>query len=226
MVASAEFDVKQVILVNGPFGPSEVKKIREAVAKEHSSFGLLRDAVNELQTKEEQTPASMVRLGVALYLLGRYFRACEILKQADGGAMAHFYLAKSYFARGSYAEASESYSSAEKAGYEAGQCALGRAEALRYSDKPQEALHVLDNLFGPVEHTADYLYQRGATVAAVGGNPQETIALYERAVEADRGHAARSLGWPWKTIATATTRRPWSSIVGRPPRFPRTSGRW
>ena len=36
---------------------------------------------------------------------------------------------------------------------------------------------MLDNLFGPVEHTAEYLYQRGATVAAMGGNPTEVVAL-------------------------------------------------
>jgi DNA-directed RNA polymerase subunit alpha len=194
MVTSAEFDVKQVILLNGPFGPNEVKQIRDAVSKDHANFQRLRDAVNELQSKEEQTPASMVRLGVALYLLGRYYRACEVLKQADGGAMAHFYLAKAHFARGMYRETIESYQSAEKAGYEAGQCALGRAEAMRYADDPQGALHVLDNLFGPVEHTADYLYQRGATVAAVGGNTPEVIALYERAVEADRNHAGALFG--------------------------------
>ncbi len=194
MVTSTEFDVKQVILDNGPFGPSEVKQIREAIARDHVNFQRLRDAVNELQTKEEPTPASNVRLGVALFLLGRYFRASEVLKQADGGAMAHFYLAKSLYARGSYLEAVDSYQSAEKAGYEAGQCALGRAEALRYADKPQEALQVLDNLFGPVEHTSDYLYQRGATVAAVGGNPLEVIALYERAVEADRNHPGALFG--------------------------------
>jgi DNA-directed RNA polymerase subunit alpha len=194
MVTPVEFDVKQAILVNGPFGPAEVKQIRDAISRDHANFQRLRDAVNELQTKEEQTPASMVRLGVALYLLGRYYRAAEVLKQADGGAMAHFYLAKSLFARGSYAEAVESYQLAEKAGYDAGQCTLGRAEALRYASNPQAALSVLDNLFGAVEHTAEYLYQRGATVAAVGGNPTEVIALYERAVEADRGHAGALFG--------------------------------
>ncbi len=80
--------------------------------------------------------------------------------------MAHFYLAKSLFARG-ISEAVESYLSAEKAGYDVSQCSLGRAEALRYAGNPQAALTVLDNLFGAVEHTAEYLYQRGATVAAL-----------------------------------------------------------
>ena len=50
--------------------------------------------------------------------------------------MAHFYLAKSYFARGQYQEAAESYQAAEKAGYDAGECALGRAEAIRYAGNP------------------------------------------------------------------------------------------
>jgi DNA-directed RNA polymerase subunit alpha len=194
MVTTAEFDVKQAILVNGPFGPAEVKQIREAISKDHANFHQLRDAVNELQAKEEQTPASMVRLGVALYLLGRYYRASEVLRQADGGAMAHFYLAKSLFARSHFPEAVESYQSAEKAGYDVSQCALGRAEALRYASDPQTALSVLDNLFGAVEHTAEYLYQRGATVAAVGGNPTEVVALYERAVEADRSHPGALFG--------------------------------
>ncbi len=194
MVTTAEFDVKQASLMNGPFGPAEVKQIREAISRDHVNFQNLRDAVNELQAKEEQTPASMVRLGVALYLLGRYYRASEVLKQADGGAMAHFYLAKSLFARSHYPEAVESYQSAEKAGYAAGECALGRAEALRYAANPQDALKVLDNLFGAVEHTAEYLYQRGATVAAVGGNPTEVVKLYERAVEADRNHPGALFG--------------------------------
>src|SRR5271166_3150538 len=147
MVTTAEFDVKQAILVNGPFGPAEVKHIREAITKDHVNFQLLRDAVNELQAKEEQTPASLVRFGVALYLLGRYYRASEVLKQADGGAMAHYYLAKSLFARCHYPQAVESFQSAEKAGYNAGECSLGRAEALRYGNNPQAALSVLDNLF-------------------------------------------------------------------------------
>jgi DNA-directed RNA polymerase subunit alpha len=48
---------------------------------------------------------------------------------------------------------------------------------------------VLDGLSGAVEQTAEYLYQRGATVAAIGGNPPEAVALLERAVETDPRHA-------------------------------------
>jgi len=37
---------------------------------------------------------------------------------------------------------------------------------------------------GAIEQTAEYLYQRGATVAALCGSPTEVVALFERAVEA------------------------------------------
>jgi DNA-directed RNA polymerase subunit alpha len=182
------------VLVSGPFGPAEVRRIREAVAADHTCFQRLRDAAGELQAKEDSTPASRVRLGVAFYLLGRYFRAIEVLRQADGGALAHFYLAKSCFARGQYPEAVESYQAAEWAGYDAGDCALGRAEALRYQGELKAALAVLDGLSGAIEQTADYLYQRGATVAAIGGNPSEVVALYERAVEVDPNHPGALFG--------------------------------
>ena len=55
-------------------------------------------------------------------------------------------------------------------------------------------MSILDQMFGPVEQTAEYLYQRGATVAAIGGNPQEVVALYERAVEVDGRHPGALFG--------------------------------
>lgn len=194
MTQTVEFDLKQSVLLNDTFGPREVRQMQEAIGRDFTQYAVLRDAVGELQNREEHTPASRVRLGVCLFLLGRYFRAIESLKQADGGAMAHFYLAKSHFARQEYAEAIESYKAAEKAGYDAGECALGRAESLRYLEDPQGALAVLDGLSGAIEQTAEYLSQRAATVAALGGNPFEVVALYERAVEADRNHPGALFG--------------------------------
>jgi DNA-directed RNA polymerase subunit alpha len=189
-----EFDLKHVVLSNDSFGPREVRQMQEAIGRDFSQYAILRDGVNELQGREDQTPASRVRLGVSLYLLGRYYRAIEVLKQADGGALAHFYLAKSHFARQDYPAAIESYKEAEKAGYEAGACALGRAEAQRGGSDPQAALATLDSLSGAIEQTAEYLAQRAATVAVLGHNPQEVVALYERAVEADRNHAGALFG--------------------------------
>jgi DNA-directed RNA polymerase subunit alpha len=194
MVQSVEFDLRQAVLVNGPFGPKEVRHMEAAIVRDRTNYAILRDAVAELQAKEESTPASMVRLGTCLYLLGRCYRAIEVLKQGDGGAMAHFYLGRCYVARQLYDQAVESYQAAERAGYDAGQCALARAEALRYAGQPVEAMAVLDRLSGAIEQTAEYLAQRAATVAALGGNPAEVVALYERAVEVDHDHPGALFG--------------------------------
>jgi len=194
MTQAVEYDLKQAVLLNDTFGPREVRQMREAIGRDFSQYAVLRDAVGELQSREDQTPASRVRLGVCLYLLGRYYRAIETLQQADGGAMAHFYLAKCHFARQEYAQATASYQSAEKAGYDVGECTLGRAEAARYSGDPAAALALLDSLSGAIEQTAEYLAQRAATVSALGGNPHEVVALYERAVEADRSHPGALFG--------------------------------
>ena len=71
---------------------------------------------------------------------------------------------------------------------------MARAEALRNGSNPKAALALLDGLSGAVEQTAEYLYQRGATVAALGGNPTEVVALLERAVELDPGHSGALFG--------------------------------
>ncbi len=194
MAQGLELDLKQVVLFNGSFGPREIRQLTDAIAGDYSLYQTLREAVRELQAKEEHSPASMVRLGVCLYLLGRYYAAIEALGQGDGGALAHFYLAKSLFARHQFDEARESFLAAEKAGYEADECALGRSEVLRHAGDPTAALAALDALSGAVEQTAGYLAQRGATVAALGGNPHEVVALYERAVEADRQHRGALFG--------------------------------
>jgi DNA-directed RNA polymerase subunit alpha len=194
MPLTVEFDLKQAVLQNDTFGPREVRQMQESIARDFSQYAVLRDAVGELQSREEHTPASRVRLGVCLFLLGRYYRAIEMLKQADGGAMAHYYLAKCHFARQEYQEALASYKAAATAGYAAGDCALGQAESLRYSNAAATALQILDSLSGAIEQTAEYLAQRAATVAALGGNPQEVVALYERAVETDHNHPGALFG--------------------------------
>jgi DNA-directed RNA polymerase subunit alpha len=131
---------------------------------------------------------------VCLYLLGRYSDAVDTLTHSDGGALTHFYLGKAYLALDKYAEALAAYESAEKAGYSRDQVALAKAEALRYNARPQDALEVLNRLSGAVEQTAEYLYQRAATVSALGGNPSEAVALLERAVAAEGNHAGALFG--------------------------------
>ena len=133
MALTAEFDLKQCVLMNDAFGPREVRQMQDAIAHDFSQYAVLRDAVGELQSREEPTPASQVRLGVCMYLLGRYYRAIEALTQADGGAMALYYQAKCHLARQEYAEAVDDFDAAAQGGLRRRRVRLGqgRGAALR-----------------------------------------------------------------------------------------------
>ena len=194
MSQAVVFDLKEIVLSNNSFGPSEIGQLQQAICEDFSQFQVLRDSVAELEIREDRSPAVAVRLGVCLYLLGRYDLAIETLASADGGAVAHFYLGKAHYSKGSYDQAIASYEAAKVAGFTADDCALGVAEAMRKTGRCQDGMTLLDELYGPIEQTAEYLCQRAATIAALGGNPTEVVALYERAVESDGAHPGALFG--------------------------------
>jgi DNA-directed RNA polymerase subunit alpha len=189
-----EMGIKNWALASAPLAPSEVVQAMQAVAVDPANFRALGEAVSELENRENLSPADKVRLGICYYLLGRFRLANSTLSTADGGALALYYLGKAKFAQGDYKGAGDAYQQSSTAGFPADDVALARAEALRNASKAQEALALLDGLSGAVEQTAEYLYQRGATVAALGGNPTEVVALFERAVEKDPGHSGALFG--------------------------------
>ena len=81
-----DFDVRDAVVSDGTFGPQEIKRILNAVSNESARLAVLRDAVAELEARDDHTPASLVRLGVCQFLLGRYEQAVHTLSRADGGA--------------------------------------------------------------------------------------------------------------------------------------------
>lgn len=194
MSQGLQIDVKQIVLFGGSFGPDEIRQLLDAMRESRSNFQLLRDAVGELEDRDDASPATAVRLGVCYFLLGRYARAIETLRIADGGAVTRFYLAKAYFSEEQYDLALENYAAAAEANYDRDTCALAQTEAHRYKGDYNASLSVLDSLSGAVEQTAEYLCQRASTIASFGGNPSEVIALFERAVEADPNHCGALFG--------------------------------
>ena len=187
-------DLKEVVLSNNSFGPSDVGSIRSAVSENYGHFGELRDAVNEMEADDLLSPAGKTKMGVCQFLLGKFSDALTTLQTADGSAMALFYQARCMFELGSYDQTVGVYEKAQTSGYNEDQCKIGVAEAYRYAGRIEEALAILDNIFGPAEQTADYMYQRAATVAAVGGRMDEALSLYQRAVQTDENHAGALFG--------------------------------
>ena len=203
VVLPPDFDLKQTILLDGSFGPLAVEWLAHALSSDLTQIDILRSAIDELEAEESKnklSPAGRVRLGVAYCLLGHYDSALMSLRRGDGGALSQFYIAKSQFALGQYPDALKSYDAAQKAGYNADECSLGRTEVCRYQNKPAEALKQLNKLHGAVEQTAEYLYQRGAVLAQLlyddEGNllTDQAVKFYERAVAADKTHPGALFG--------------------------------
>lgn len=187
-------DLREIFLSNSSFGPREIEEIKQEIADNFAQFSVLKEVVGEMGQYTDRTPASSVKLGVGYYILGSYKLCIEALSNADSGAVANFYLGKAYFAIEKYDEAVAAYEDSAKGGYDKDYCNLGVVEALRYSDRVEQAMGILDQMFGAIEQTAEYRYQRGATVAAVGGNPLEVVALYEKAIELDPSHPGALFG--------------------------------
>lgn len=195
-IGAHEFDLKQLVLYGGSFGPREIDQLREEIARDLKKFDELKEAIGELKAKDEEelSPAVRVKLGVCEFLVGNYADSLASLKKGDGGALAQFYFAKLRAVNKEYDEAIAAYNTAQSAGYNVDVCALGRAEVYREMGRLSQSLQELDCLSGAIEQTAEYLYQRAATVGAIGGNPQESIALYERALAVDRNHPGALFG--------------------------------
>jgi len=186
-------DLKDRVLASGRFSADDVHDLIRRIAEDSAEYRLLREARQELEQREAQDPDTRQRLGVVNYLLGRFAQAESLLAEVDD-AVAKFYLGKSRFALEKYDAAKSAYDEAQAAGYTKDLCVLANAETLRYANQAEESLRLLDDLYGPVEQTAEYLYQRGATVRALNGNPEEVVALFERAVEADATHPGALFG--------------------------------
>ncbi len=194
MSQAPEIDLKDILLSNSSFGPSEIAFISDRISNDYSQFPALRDVSQQLESQMDRTPATNVRLGICQFILGRYDEAISTLGNADGGALAYFYQGRGHFAQNRYAEAVTCYESAKTAGYDNDRCLLAIAECKRHLGDLEGAMGILDNMFGQIEQTSEYLYQRGATIAAVGNNPGEVIALYERAVGLDETHPGALFG--------------------------------
>mgnify|MGYP003577506816 CR=1 FL=1 len=84
MPQTATVDMRDIVLSNSSFGPREITQLAHTIAEDYQQFGLLRDAVAELEAREDRTPAAAVRVGVCQYLLCRYRQAMRTLGSADG----------------------------------------------------------------------------------------------------------------------------------------------
>jgi DNA-directed RNA polymerase subunit alpha len=188
MVATAAPDVRDLLLGTGPFGPTEVRRLIDALGRSATAHRDLRGAVKELEGHAERSPAASVKLGICQRLLGRAREALETLRTGDGGALALFHQGLGHAELGAVDKAREAFAAARKAGYGAADCAAAAAEALRSAGRLDEARKELDQAGADAASSADCCYATGAIAAAAGRPLAEVVAAYEKALALDAGH--------------------------------------
>jgi DNA-directed RNA polymerase subunit alpha len=189
MAATATIDIRDLITGNGPFGPAEVRALTEALGADSAAHRDLKEAVRELESQGERSPAASVRLGVCQQLLGRAKDAAETLRAADGGALALFHHGLAAAAEGLHDKARELFEAATKAGYDAAACMAAAARSMRHAGKTDDARSLLDSV-GTAEAaaSADVEAERAALLAEAGAPATEIVAALERALALDPSH--------------------------------------
>lgn len=190
MATAVAPDIRDLVTGTGPFGPAEVRSMLDALGTDANLHRNLRDAVRELESQSDRSPATAVRLGVCQYLLGRATDAIETLRVADGGALALFHQALAHLAVGSHEAARTCFEAAKKAGYDAAACAAGIARSFRAAGQPDEATRVVDEMGVDSQSSADYWVAKGDALAESGAPAAEVAGAYEKALAIDPGHSA------------------------------------
>ena len=188
MASAVAPDIRDLVTGTGPFGPSEIRAMLEALGTDSAAHRDLRDAVRELEGVSGKSPATAVRLGVCQYLLGRAKDAIETLRSGDGGALALFHQALAHAATEAHDKARECFEAARKAGYDAAACAAGIASSLRSSGRAGEAADVIEGLGASGDGSADFWAAKGDVLTDRGAAVEEIAAAYEKALAVDPGH--------------------------------------
>ena len=198
MATLAPLDIRDLFTGTGSFGPNEIATLIGTLGTDPAAHRDLRGAVKEIEGQGERSPAASVRLGVGQYLLGRWKDALQTLKSADGGALAHYYQARSLLSLGLAGDqtsehlrhAMEAFAAAQKAGYDATACGVGAAEAQRLGGHVREAEKALAKLGQAAESSADYWAEKATLAADLGLPLADTMAALEKALALDPGHPA------------------------------------
>ncbi|MFM7137086.1 MAG: DNA-directed RNA polymerase subunit alpha C-terminal domain-containing protein, partial [Planctomycetota bacterium] len=189
MAATATLDIRELVTGTGPFGPTEVRAVVEALSSDPAAHHDLRTAVQELEGHGERSPAASVRLGVCQQLLGRCREAAETLKTADGGALALFHHGLAAAEEGLHDKACELFDAAKKAGYETTACVAAAARTLRRAGRVDDAQSRLSAVpEAAAAASAEVQAERAAALADKGDQPEAVIALLEKALALDPGN--------------------------------------
>ncbi|GEM_PF-71999 len=188
-------EVRSMLLSESDFDMPQLTLLREAVSRQQSAD--VRRTSQELRASVDgdgsPSQGALVRLGVALHLLGNHRDAKAYLNRTEGHPIAAFYLGHVCIALNQPEVAVTNFAAASQSGYDAVECELQRVAALRLAGQIDEAEAALKAVAAKAVSRADYSFQMGCLLADHGDN-LGAIEYFERAVDMDPHHA-RALFW-------------------------------
>lgn len=188
-------DVRRVLREAPQFGQAEIQSLRSIL-----NTPQLTELRQELQGLEEAMsatskpdPKAHARAGVVAYLLGKHSLARTYLAEAPADPVAAFHLGIVLLGAGEYAAAEAQFDVAAKAGYDAIECRLRKAETIRAQGRLEEAEKLVRGGGTEAASRPEYSFQMGC-ILSDRGDPYGAIEYLERAVDMDPHHT-RALFW-------------------------------
>jgi DNA-directed RNA polymerase subunit alpha len=190
--AVPQINLQALLLEREEMDAGVVQQIRTALTEATSQFRSLREAADQLEQRlaagRGDSDLLKLKIGICSFFLGRMERSADLLSEAKT-PLGKFYYGLALIEVGRHEEGIEALDNAARAGYAKSETELHKVAAERGQKRYERAHKILESIDQYVRNTAEYLYQKGALLAAEG-NQKEAIGCFEKAIAADGRHSA------------------------------------
>jgi len=167
-------------------------ELKRKVLTDKEEMQRLKDRLEEEQSRRvsgEEEREHMLRVGVALWMLGRYDEAVEYLEPVRTRKDALYFLCRCYLELGKAQEVVEMMGRVVRGGDADFRNMIVYIEALRRTGESYKAIDELEKLAKTHGDEADLHYQLGLALFDIG-EYESALNSLERALELDPNHAA------------------------------------
>ena len=181
-------NIRAILSNKGHTTPDELAQLRRAVMGDQVVQARIEIDSLIREVEAGSAPGSTVRAGIGAYLLGQHAIAERLLSGVSDDGTALYVLGLACLSLEQFKEAEAKFAAAAKAGYDAVECTLKRAGALRLQGKLDLAEAALKQAGLEGARRADYSYQMGC-ILSDRGDTYGAIEYFERAVDMDSHHS-------------------------------------